>query len=358
MIAFTLSSLSDQTWGILCLALAAVLLLWLLIYRKREERPNHQVPLIKAGGSALQETISLDALVAEYQQRKSRLDADKTWVDTRLRQLYSSGLESLPPEVILQSALPAEIEALAAILELTGDLSPPILMEEIRAAGSHAFGEFIRRERELDPYVPYREVLTDAAKKVKAKYKGASDDAVIERAIIVSTLSNALKKANPQQRALLLSDLDAAGKRMGKGVGGAAGALVVANLSGFGLYVAASTVLGAATSAIGVTLPFAVYTGMSSTIATLIGPVGWAALLVGGLFVLGRADLKRTVPAVIAIGTVRCRLIAQRDDEIASLKRDQQRLAGEDEKMTKCHSLIEKMRSRNLQFIARSKLPF
>ena len=40
----------------------------------------------------------------------------------------------------------------------------------------------------------------------------------------------------------------------------------------------ASTVLGGLTSALGITLPFAVYMGMSQMIALAIGPVGWLAL--------------------------------------------------------------------------------
>lgn len=54
-------------------------------------------------------------------------------------------------------------------------------------------------------------------------------------------------------------------------------ALAAAQASGFGVYVGATTALGLASHAVGVTLPFAVYTGMTSTIAFLIGPVGFLA---------------------------------------------------------------------------------
>ena len=55
------------------------------------------------------------------------------------------------------------------------------------------------------------------------------------------------------------------------------GTLAGANFAGFGLYVMASTVVGGITSAIGLTLPFAVYTGMSSVLSVITGPVGWIA---------------------------------------------------------------------------------
>jgi hypothetical protein len=54
-------------------------------------------------------------------------------------------------------------------------------------------------------------------------------------------------------------------------------ALSAAQASGFGVYMGATTALGLISHAVGVTLPFAVYTGMTSTIAFLIGPVGFLA---------------------------------------------------------------------------------
>jgi uncharacterized protein YaaW (UPF0174 family) len=52
-------------------------------------------------------------------------------------------------------------------------------------------------------------------------------------------------------------------------------ALALAQGSGFGVYLAATTALGFLSHAVGVTLPFAIYAGMTSTIAFLIGPFGF-----------------------------------------------------------------------------------
>lgn len=54
-------------------------------------------------------------------------------------------------------------------------------------------------------------------------------------------------------------------------------ALTAAQASGFGIYLGATTALGLLSNAIGVTIPFAVYTGMTSTIGFLIGPPGFLA---------------------------------------------------------------------------------
>jgi uncharacterized protein YaaW (UPF0174 family) len=52
-------------------------------------------------------------------------------------------------------------------------------------------------------------------------------------------------------------------------------ALALAQGSGFGVYLGATTALGFLSHAVGVTLPFAIYTGMTSTIAFVIGPIGF-----------------------------------------------------------------------------------
>ena len=55
-------------------------------------------------------------------------------------------------------------------------------------------------------------------------------------------------------------------------------ALGAAQLSGFGVYLLASSTVGAITSVLGITLPFAFYTGMYSVISFVIGPVGFLVM--------------------------------------------------------------------------------
>ncbi|MEO9501903.1 hypothetical protein [Nonlabens ulvanivorans] len=52
-------------------------------------------------------------------------------------------------------------------------------------------------------------------------------------------------------------------------------ALTAAQLSGFGVYMLASSTVGAISSLVGVALPFAFYTSMSSFISVAIGPIGF-----------------------------------------------------------------------------------
>jgi uncharacterized protein YaaW (UPF0174 family) len=64
-----------------------------------------------------------------------------------------------------------------------------------------------------------------------------------------------------------------------------AASVVAGELSGFGIYLATTTGLGAISSAIGVTFPWAVYQGATTVLVVMLGPIGWALLAVvaGGI---------------------------------------------------------------------------
>ena len=81
--------------------------------------------------------------------------------------------------------------------------------------------------------------------------------------------------------------------------------MTLGKMSGFGVYLLASTVLGSLTSALGITLPFAVYVGMSQAIALILGPVGWAALAGSTLFMLNQPNWNRLTLAVVYISVLR-----------------------------------------------------
>ena len=100
-----------------------------------------------------------------------------------------------------------------------------------------------------------------------------------ERALVAAVFNQLVAKMSATDRRQVVAGLGASQGTLA-GVAGTSAGLVAANLSGFGLYTAASTSLGAVAGAAGVTLPFVVYTTMSSVLAVLTGPVGWAALQV------------------------------------------------------------------------------
>ncbi len=101
-------------------------------------------------------------------------------------------------------------------------------------------------------------------------------------------------------------------QQMGIGFIPAAG-VVAGELSGFGIYLATTTGLGAISSAIGVTFPWAVDQGATTVLGVILGPIGWAlagagVVSSGIVFVnqwLKRNDQKLTtvvIAIIIAIG--------------------------------------------------------
>jgi uncharacterized protein YaaW (UPF0174 family) len=78
-------------------------------------------------------------------------------------------------------------------------------------------------------------------------------------------------------------------QQMGIGLLPAAG-VVAGELSGFGIYLATTTGLGAISSAIGVTFPWAMYQGATTVLGVMLGPIGWAlagaSVVVGGVVLL------------------------------------------------------------------------
>jgi uncharacterized protein YaaW (UPF0174 family) len=67
------------------------------------------------------------------------------------------------------------------------------------------------------------------------------------------------------------------------------------------IYLTATTALSAISSAVGITLPFVIYTSLTRAISILIGPIGW---ILGGVFTiwsLWQPNYKVLIPAILYI---------------------------------------------------------
>lgn len=70
---------------------------------------------------------------------------------------------------------------------------------------------------------------------------------------------------------------------------GTTGAIVALNASGFGVYMGLTTIMHAIfTTTLGITLPFAAYTGATSALSFIIGPAGWLALIGAQAFMINK----------------------------------------------------------------------
>jgi uncharacterized protein YaaW (UPF0174 family) len=128
----------------------------------------------------------------------------------------------------------------------------------------------------------------------------------IEAAVVAKLFHDMFDQLSPEQQHKVVMEMqrDSDDPRIGALLLGG-GAIAAAKMSGFGVYLMASTVLGGLTNALGLTLPFAVYMGMSQAIALVLGPVGWAALVGGVVWTLNQPNWERLALGVVYVSLLR-----------------------------------------------------
>ncbi len=185
--------------------------------------------------------------------------------------------------------------------------SPETLCNHIRYLRAGSIGQLFWNNS-------WKQVVTDVADHIGIDWlstlKGRSwhnlETQEIETAVVAKLFQNMLEQLSPEQRQQIVMEMrrETDDPHLeGLLLGG--GAMAVARMSGFGVYLLASTVLGSLTNALGITLPFAVYMGMSQTIAFILGPVGWVALAGSILFTLNQPNWNRLSLAVVYVSTLR-----------------------------------------------------
>lgn len=156
----------------------------------------------------------------------------------------------------------------------------------------------------------YDELLLHACKQLKIEVDNNADIDRLEIYLSEGVIVNALEKMKPAERHTFFSEsLDAAAlfedtgfhDKSIKGPMRATAILAASNAAGFGLYTSATTALGFATHAVGITLPFAAYTGLTSSIAFVIGPAGWLAAGFWAFMRLTGSEWKKLLPAILYI---------------------------------------------------------
>lgn len=236
---------------------------------------------------------------------------------------------SIEPETltlvdVLRYATDDERSCIARVLK-TRNTAPIALAGALRSAGSHTIGIVKRRLLGQEAYVGYGEIVADAYQRVLGSRPSIQSEAQCspyERCIVEKLFDATLKGLSPEQRARLAESISQVAAERGEkfiGLVTVSSVMAIASASGFGPYLVASTVVGVMSHAIGITLPFAFYATMSSTIALLIGPIGWVAL--GGWLVhrLGAPDLRRTTTAIAFVAYIRARVRLTKDTEVARL---------------------------------------
>lgn len=196
-----------------------------------------------------------------------------------------------------------ELQGLAQILEAP-DSDIETLIETLSMDSQHLIKYIAGNEPS------YRDVVSLVAKQLKITYPKYLSVREIEILIAQKVLETVWEKMTPEQRGEIEQELRKVAQEFDKNgalllSGSMFGALTAAQISGFGVYLLASTSLGAITAALGVTLPFVLYTTMSSAIAIIIGPVGWIGAGLLAFWQLTGPNHKHLLSAVLYICMLR-----------------------------------------------------
>ncbi|MEH1922849.1 hypothetical protein [Nostoc sp.] len=208
---------------------------------------------------------------------------------------------------IIESATEEQRQNFAQLTGSGFGSSPEVLCNHIRYLRAGSIGQLFWNDS-------WKQVVTDVADTIgidwSATLNGRSwhdlETQEIEATVVSKLFQNMLEQLSPEQRQQIVMEMarDANDPNIANLlVGGSA--MAVAKMSGFGVYLLASTVLGGLTNTLGITLPFAVYMGMSQTIAFILGPIGWAALAGGILFTINQPNWNRLANAVVYISILR-----------------------------------------------------
>lgn len=139
-----------------------------------------------------------------------------------------------------------------------------------------SFGGFFSSEKS------YKEILNQVCQKKDLKIESNSSINQMEELILENKFKTIIDKLRDEDKQKFQEELKNLVAKKGINTSqlksiSALGTLAGANIAGFGLYIAASTFTAAVSSAIGLTLPFTFYTGMSSVLSFVTGPIGWIA---------------------------------------------------------------------------------
>jgi uncharacterized protein YaaW (UPF0174 family) len=260
---------------------------------------------LNLGGKIKTEKLEVDYSKMDYREislieTKNRINQlneikiYKTWKKYQIRLKNWGGFYA-----ILSKANDNEIETLSKTLKLKTTSKDQIIPELIKNSKNLL--------EVLDDNISYESILIKIKKKLKI-VNSINTNKEIEKAIAIKVLEETLSKMSEEQKKKFEKEIIDIAKKE-KGITYKAGSvfalLTAAQVSGFGVYLLASTTLSTLSGIIGVTLPFAAYSSLSSAIAVIIGPVGWIGAGLFTLWKINDVNYNKIIPAVIYISWLR-----------------------------------------------------
>jgi uncharacterized protein YaaW (UPF0174 family) len=195
----------------------------------------------------------------------------------------------------------------------------------IRKKSTNDISSLLKRFKGVDKSLTiasYSDMIDLAAKNFKLK-RDTKNDADLEKYIISTQFEKMIKKMDKKDREVLeLEITKIAEEKFGKknlNLVLSSSGILAANLGGFATYTMATSLLGGISSALGVVLPFAAYTTLTSAISVALGPLGVGALSLWGVHKLTSANIKSTILVVLEIAAIRERLTFEREENLKIL---------------------------------------
>ena len=198
----------------------------------------------------------------------------------------------------------------------------------VRTKASHDVAVIVKRIKGVDKdlaLATYSDMLDLTGKNFKENRDGRSDRE-FERHLVQAAFEKMVGAMGEKDRKLLEHEISKyADKHLGKknlDIALSSGGVLAANLGGFATYTMASSLLAGAGSTLGMTLPFAAYTTLSSTLSVVLGPVGIGALGLWGLHKITSPNIKVTILIVLAVAAIRERLIFEYPQKRTKIEKD------------------------------------
>lgn len=228
--------------------------------------------------------------------------------------------------VLLKKCSNSEIKSLSQILNSDSNIDSVIYF--INMYGNNLFS--------YDQSSDYKLLLFKVCKKLNIQNYEKLKIPEIETEIVKEILKSSIANMNKDEIEKFENDLNIVSNKNGYGnfvlkSGGIAAILATANLSGFGVYLLATYSTAAISGLIGVTLPFVVYTTLTTTISIVTGPIGWIGLGIYTLHNFTKLNFSKLIPAILFIISIKAKYLegyyenggsVDFDKEIANEKRN------------------------------------
>lgn len=262
---------------------------------------------------------------------------------------------------LLAHANAEELDALQRFSEIKLDNLSQFEMA-IRKKASNDVNVLVKKVKGVDEdlaVATYSDMLDLTGKRFKLKRDNRSDRE-FEKHVVQVAFEKMVDAMDEKDRKLLEHEIATyAETHLGKknlDIALSSGGLLAANLGGFATYTMASSLLAGVGSTLGMTLPFAAYTTLSSALSVALGPIGIGALGLWGLHKITSPNLKVTILVVLSIASIRERLIFEYPQKRRELENEIENILMQREELENFLLRIQEAKTPNEVFAAISAM--